>query len=84
MPKVQIMVSTVLANLLPDGENGKISGLDLPEGASIFDVLQRLNFTEIQKYLVTLNGQMLVGLERDQALVREGDVIGVFPPLKGG
>ncbi len=78
--KVRLSLYASLGHYLPDQKDGNTCTVDIKEGITIGDLLDRLNIpVEIPK-LVFLNG---VHSNRDAGL-NDGDEIGVFPPVAGG
>lgn len=66
----------------PGGDASASIEMQLPEGATAGDVMQRLNLSpEVQAALLISRGEELLG--PDHAL-REGDRINLAPPAAGG
>jgi sulfur carrier protein ThiS len=69
----------------PDAPRGRES-LDLPDGFSLQDLLDRLAIPDRLAQMVLVNG---VQSERDRAAravqrLEEGDSVAIFPPVAGG
>jgi sulfur carrier protein ThiS len=58
--------------------------VDVPEGTSLAELLERLDAASSELYLTLVNDATV--RERDQAghILAEGDTVMVFPPIKGG
>jgi len=54
--------------------------LEMPEEATVTDVIERMKLPEEQVRLIFVNGRHA---GRDQVL-RPGDRVGIFPPVGGG
>ena len=61
-----------------EGNGG--SWVELPEGASVRDLLDRLRLSKAQAGVVVSVGRVLA----PDARLRDGDVVSVFQPLAGG
>lgn len=69
-----------LARYLPEQSRGKACTLEVPEGTTVGDLVQRLGIPEGTIKVVFLNGVHA----KAQALLHDGDRLGVFPPVAGG
>ena len=76
--QIKVVLFSIFRDKLPAESHGRTT-LDLPEGSTIVDALERL---EIKIHaIVTVNGQ----IERDfNAILADGDEIQVFRPIGGG
>jgi molybdopterin converting factor small subunit len=68
---------------LPDGAVGGRAQVELPDGATVFRLVEQLGlpFEVEEGVLVAAVNDEVADL---QATLREGDVISMFPPLAGG
>jgi molybdopterin converting factor small subunit len=77
--KVTIKLFATLQAYLADGSKGT-NILNLPEGATVQQVLQQLKIPiEIPK-IILINGVQ----KRIDDILAEGDILSVFPPIAGG
>jgi len=79
--KVEVKMCASLARYAPEtpSTQGTVM-MEIPEGQTIGDMLKGLNVPLESVKLVFLNG---IHSDMDQPL-REGDRVGVFPPVAGG
>ncbi|HYA03424.1 MAG TPA: MoaD/ThiS family protein [Syntrophobacteria bacterium] len=78
--KIELRLFASLSRYLPDRQGGNLCAMEIPEGTTIKELLERLAIpTEIRKIII-VNG---VHAGESQFLA-EGDRIGVFPPVAGG
>ncbi len=79
--KVEINLFASLARYMPD-KAGSHSGriFEVPEGTTIMDILQNMEFPLDKVKIIFLNGLHATGDE----VLKEGDRVGVFPPVAGG
>jgi molybdopterin converting factor small subunit len=78
--KIEVRLFANLAAHLPSGTRGDAATLDVPDAATVADVIRRLQIPEELPRLVLVNGREA---DSDAALVA-GDVVTLYPPLAGG
>ncbi|MBM3299194.1 MAG: MoaD/ThiS family protein [Deltaproteobacteria bacterium] len=78
--KVQLILYASLARLLPPGSSGNTCFLEVESGSTIADLMETLNVPADLVKVVFLNGRHA----RDGDPVKDGDRVGVFPPVAGG
>jgi thiamine biosynthesis protein ThiS len=67
----------------PGGARDRVE-IDVEEGTTPFEVMQRLGFPESRTYLVILNDDLIPKAERSVRTLSENDELAILPPLKGG
>ena len=83
--RVSVKASGLYAKSLPsEGREGNVAPLDIAEGTTALDVLDRLGLARDGSYLMILNGQTLPKSERGERALDEDDLLAIMPPLKGG
>jgi molybdopterin converting factor small subunit len=78
--KVEIQLYASLTKYMPHRTRGKSAFVDVEEGASVSALLKQLNVPMDVIKMIFLNGVHAKGPE----ILREGDRVGVFPPVAGG
>jgi len=78
--RVEVQLHATLTTFLPPGSRDGIAVLDLPETATIAELIRELAIPPDLSRIVLVNGHD-VG---DDTRLRAGDVVDVFPPLAGG
>jgi molybdopterin synthase sulfur carrier subunit len=79
--KIQVNLFASLSGYLPDPKKGDFSSLmEVERGTTIGDLLKRLKIPPEQPKIIFLNG---IHAEETEVL-KDGDRLGVFPPLAGG
>jgi len=78
--RVEVRLFATLARYLPSGAIGDSATFDLPEGATVADVVRSLAIPPDLECLKVVNGLDAVPDHR----LAEGDVLSLFPPLAGG
>ena len=77
--EIHVKLFATLRKYLPDESNQKLP-LELPDGATIRQVLQQLSVPEPEVAFVFVNSKHR---KLDQPL-SPGDELGIFPPMAGG
>jgi len=80
MITVQAKLFATLRRHYPDLAIGETLAVDLPDEATVGQLLEELDLPEKQVKVVFVNG---IVRKEDQPL-RDGDEIGLFPPVGGG
>lgn len=71
--------------LPPDRERGSnVVDIDVPEGASIGEVVAPFQLPPKMVHLVLVNGVFVPPAERSTRRLAEGDVLAIWPPIAGG
>jgi molybdopterin converting factor small subunit len=80
---VQVRLFGEFRDYLPDGAVGGRARIELPEGATVFHLVEQLGlpFEVEEGVLVAAVNDEVADL---QAALHEGDVVSMFPPLAGG
>ena len=79
--KIQLNLFASLTRFLPAPEGTAFSNVvDLDEGTTIDVLLDRLKIPREQPKIIFLNGLHAGGT----TVLKEGDRLGIFPPLAGG
>ncbi|MBC7225334.1 MAG: MoaD/ThiS family protein [Anaerolineae bacterium] len=77
---VRVRVFATLSRYVPDLRPGTFLDLELPEGATILDLIQRLRLPVEEVKVAFVNGR---SRPFDWPL-QEGDEVGLFPAIAGG
>lgn len=73
-----------LAEYLPANADGNKIGIELPDNATPYQVIDRFKVPRQEAHLVLLNGVYLSPDERDKPAFRDGDTLAIWPPVAGG
>ncbi len=82
--RISLKTAGTLARYLPAGSSGNLAQLDIEEGATPAQVMDRLGMPGEGSYLVILNDTVVPKAERTERGLCEGDRLAIVPPLKGG
>jgi molybdopterin synthase sulfur carrier subunit len=78
--KIDFRLFASLSRYLPEQRTGNLCTMEIPDGTTIGELLQRLGVPADVRKIIIVNG---VHAGESQSL-KEGDRIGVFPPVAGG
>lgn len=82
--RIQIKATGLLADYLPATANAGTAEMEVPDGATPGDVIERLGMPGDARYLVILNGHTVSRDERGTRVLQSGDRLVLSPPLVGG
>jgi molybdopterin converting factor small subunit len=80
MITVEVKLFATLRRQFPDLKVGEAMSVELPEDATVAQLVKELGLPEEQVKVVFVNGTVQKG---DHGLT-DGDEVGVFPPVGGG
>lgn len=69
---------------LPAGTKGHAVSVEVADGTTIHEVIDRFKVPRQRAHLVVCNGVIMHLADRDRHQLREGDVIALWPPIAGG
>jgi sulfur carrier protein ThiS len=74
-----------LTEYLPaEAREGNRVALELAEGTPIADVIEPFRLPHKQVHLVLVNGIYVAPAERLSRVMKDGDVLAIWPPIAGG
>jgi len=80
MPTVQVRLFATLRRYFPDLQLGESITVDLPDGATVGQLIEHLNIPIEEVKIVFVNN-----IVRDmESTLEDGDMVGIFPPVGGG
>ena len=80
MMRVKVRLYATLRRYRPELGHGEAASFDLPEGATLRDLLAAIGIPPTETKQCFVNA---VSQELDHA-IHDGDEVGVFPPIAGG
>jgi sulfur carrier protein ThiS len=78
--KIEVNLYATLSQYLPDGNKGPTHIVDVVEGTTVSELLRQLGVPTQSAKLIFLDG---IHSDLD-AVLKEGNRLGVFPPVGGG
>jgi sulfur carrier protein ThiS len=73
-----------LAKYLPPDAERNVVAIEIADGASVHEVIDRFHVPREAAHLVLVNGVYVPPEDRDGPAFTEGDVLAVWPPVAGG
>jgi len=80
MITVHVKLFATLRQARPDVPMGQAFAIELPEGATVADLIRKLELPDKEVKLIFVNALFR---ERNHVLA-DGDEVGIFPPVGGG
>jgi molybdopterin synthase sulfur carrier subunit len=77
---IQVKLFATLRHYRPGLEIGESFAVELPQGATIADLIRELGLPDEEVKIIFVNALFR---ERDYVLA-DGDQVGIFPPIGGG
>ena len=79
--KIRLKLFADFADKMPAEQDAEgVAEITLPEGASVYDVLDRFKIPYEEAYIVLLDGRHA----KKSVVIPEGSELCVFPPIVGG
>ena len=82
--KVRLKLYALLSDYLPEGAVDNEIELELQDGITPHQLIDRHGVPREMAHLILLNGVYVAPQERDESVIRDGDVVAVWPPVAGG
>jgi len=79
---VKITVKTVA--IRPPAPPNAERVIELPDGAVVADALSQLGLARPNSHATLLNDETIPAGRRGETALKAGDILTVFPPIKGG
>jgi len=78
--KIEVKLFATLAGYLPEPSNGESATFEVPDGSTVRQLVSSLGIPDAIPAITLVNGR---DADPGQVL-RDGDVLAMFPPLAGG
>lgn len=78
------LFATLQDYLPPEGKKTNALTLDLEEGTTVAQVVERFSLPLKLVHLVLIDGNFVPPAERDGRALREGETLAIWPPVAGG
>ncbi|MHC1783681.1 MAG: MoaD/ThiS family protein [Anaerolineaceae bacterium] len=78
--QVTVKLFATLAGLRGDVKSGKPFEVDLPDSATVTDLINILQIPTDEIHIVFINNI----IQEPASTLKDGDVVGIFPPVGGG
>ena len=81
---IRLKLFASLADHLPPGARRNEARIEVPDGASVQDVVERLGIPDEQAHLVIVNGLFIPCSLRERERLYDGDTVAIWPPVARG
>ena len=83
--RIRVRLFASLRDRFPEGDRGR-SDVELPTGASLADLIERLEIPDRLAQMVLVDGQQAPRQRgrREKQTLRDGQTVSIFPPVSGG
>lgn len=82
--KVQLKLFATLSDYLPPGARRNAAEVEVPDGATPYQVMDLHGVPRERAHLVVVNGVFVLPQQRDNLALAEGDTLALWPPVAGG
>lgn len=83
--KITFKLYATLGDFLPSHAVRNIASIDIADDASLHSIIDAHQVPRKLAHLVLINGVFVCEADRDQAgILKEGDVLAIWPPVAGG
>ncbi|WP_038033340.1 MoaD/ThiS family protein [Thermopetrobacter sp. TC1] len=82
--RITIKLFATLQKYLPANATATSAEIDVPEGATVADVLTRLGIPEQEVHMTLIDGRYVAPEERASTRLSPDAALAVWPPVAGG
>lgn len=84
MVQIEFRLFASLIEYLPANASKHSVLLEIPDGTTIHEVIDRIKVPRDKAHLVILNGVYVHFADRDTYKLQQGDILSLWPPVAGG
>ena len=84
MVSIEFKLFADLMQYLPANAKQQSVKLEMPDGSTIYDLMDRFQIPREQAHLVIRNGRFVPPSQCMRYQLRNGDIIALWPPVAGG
>ncbi len=81
---ITVKLFATLGDHLPPDAVANAARVEIPEGTTPHQIIDRFQVPRQMAHLVLCNGRYVEPEQRDHPTVKEGDVLAIWPPVAGG
>lgn len=83
--RITFKLYATLSDLLPNNAVRNAASIEVADDASLHSIIDAYQVPRELAHLVLINGVFVCDVDRDQSgLLKEGDVLAIWPPVAGG
>ena len=81
---VTLKLYATLSNCLPQGAEKNQISINVAEGTSVMDILNKYQVPKESCHLILINGNYTPLLTANSKILNDGDTLAIWPPVAGG
>jgi len=82
--KITLQFYTMLKDCLPKGAEGNKAEIEIEDGATIQNIIERQNMPQKMINMVMVSGTYVAPSDFTSHELKDGDTLSMWPPLAGG
>lgn len=83
--RITLKLYATLSDLLPSSAVKNAAAVEVEEAVTLHEIIDKYRVPRELAHLVLINGVFVCDADRDQSgLLKEGDVLAIWPPVAGG
>lgn len=82
--KIQLKLYASLKEFLPADTRGNVLEIEVDEGVTPAQLIERFHLPPKLTHLVLVNGHYIPPEKRDSVQMQDGDALAIWPPIAGG
>jgi sulfur carrier protein ThiS len=83
--RITFKLFAMLQDYLPaEGRQNNALPVDLKDGTTILQVIERFGLPQQSCHLVLIDGNFVPAAERGTRILRDGETLAIWPPIAGG
>ncbi len=82
--RVEFKLFASLMSYLPAGAKDHAVMVEMPDSATVYDLMDKYRVPREQAHLVICNGLFVPPSQRENRCLQDGDSIALWPPVAGG
>ncbi len=82
--RITVKLFATLSRYLPAGTERNVAEIDVPDGATVADVIEWLGLPEEEVHMTLLDGRFVAPEERASTPIAPGQALAIWPPVAGG
>lgn len=82
--RIKLRLLATLERYLPSNADGNLAEIDVPEGTTPAQVIERLGIPKVEWALVMIDGFHQLPSELSSRPLKDGETLAIAPPIAGG
>ncbi len=82
--RITVKLFATLSRYLPPGTERNVAEIEVPEAATVAEVIERLGLPEEEVHMTLLDGRFVAPQDRARTPLASGQSLAIWPPVAGG